>query len=799
MALLGVAVLTHLARIRTLALRLPRAAGALLLLGFLAATTLLAPSATAQELPAGLSREQVMLMMSDPGTQQMMLQMQSANMQGAAAGVPFAGAPGMGGFGLNSNGMDTNMLTYGDTVLAIPFLLARLDSLDSLARTLDSIPKRYERRIFFGEKADLFGSTTNRVGRDYPLKAGDKMVLSLWGDVEKQLRFTLDNDGGAFVEGIGRVALNGLVLDEAEKAMLARLGKIYSGIRGGSTKAALQLETLSPLKVFILGEAEVPGGYVFHGNTSLMLALYYAQGPNAIGTVRRIELARDGKKDTVDLYDYLFRGITPKGSLLKDGDIVYLPRAERLVEVVGDVGRPGIYELKAGEGMRELLAYSGGINASVADQAVVLERIDSTGRRDYQNLEAVRKYATGAATYEMADGDVVHVPKSTLGPRDHVTVLGAVHYPGTYQYAPALTLDQAITIAGGPREEAFLGRVQVLRATVEGPLKLYSQALSGGSSMALEAQDTLVVYSQRELYRADSVSVTGAVARAGTYPYYEGMTVKDLVLLGGGFLAHREKGKVRLERRLPNSRTIEVKELDIDDGYLADDHQLKLQPGDRLAIPTEPNWYPQEVVHLDGAFRKPGEYSLEHSSERISQLLARTAGWHEEAYLDGARFFRHSLEKVTVGKGYTARFEMRDSIFQVGFDLRKALKGDKEHDIPLQSGDSLWLPRLKVSVKVSGEVGAPSHVLWREGEDPEYYIARAGGLTRASDREHIYVIYANGEKTTLDYMPRPPDPGTEILVPRQPPPTPTDWLRVMTAVASILSSFAALALAMSQL
>jgi len=89
-------------------------------------------------------------------------------------------------------------------------------------------------------------------------------------------------------------------------------------------------------------------------------------------------------------------------------------------------------------------------------------------------------------------------------------------------------------------------------------------------------------------------------------------------------------------------------------------------------------------------------------------------------------------------------------------------------------------------------------VLWRDGEDPEYYIARSGGLTRTSDREHIFVIYANGEKTTVDHMQRSPDPGSEVFVPKKPAPAETDWLRIFTAVATILTSVATLALALSK-
>ena len=112
------------------------------------------------------------------------------------------------------------------------------------------------------------------------------------------------------------------------------------------------------------------------------------------------------------------------------------------------------------------------------------------------------------------------------------------------------------------REDAYSGRVQVRRSTPAGQRHFFSLDLAQG--MALEPSDTLVVYSQRKLAKTDSVAITGAVLHPGPYPYYEGMAVKDLVLMAGGFLPGREKGKLRLERR-SGDRNVEVVDVYIED------------------------------------------------------------------------------------------------------------------------------------------------------------------------------------------------------------------------------------------
>ena len=773
-----------MAELRSSLLWLRRCAIALALLAF-----------SAVPARAQLSQEQLLLLMQSPTAQATLMQLQANN--AATQATIATQSPTAGARAANS---DSSLFLFPDSALAVPALMAKLDSLDSLVHA-DSIPRRYERRIFRGEQSSLFSSTTSMVGGDYPLKGGDALSITIFGGVEKQMETTIGPDGYATIEMAGRVSLAGKTLEAATAAIKQALGRSISGLNSGSSQISVTLASLSPIKVFILGEVEVPGGYVFHGNTNVLLALYLARGPSPIGSVRRMQLVRDGKSSEVDLYEYLFRGnMADSGGVLHDGDVIVLPRAEALVEVQGDVGREAVYELKEGEGMRELLFYASGLNPTAAEQSVVVERLMEGGRRDYLTIDPARTYVDSAsAPYPLQDGDVVHVPKTTLDSKNNVTVLGAVRYPATYQFTEGMTLETAVAVAGGPREDAYSGRVHVVRATPEGRLDLFSKAFEQG--MALEPSDTVVVYSSRDLAGSDSVTVSGAVAMPGSFPFYNGMTVKDLVLMGGGFLPSRQKGKLRLERRR-DDRTVEVKELDIEDDYEANDLALTIQPFDRLAVPVDPNWYAQEVVSLEGFFRQPGQYALAKSEERLKELLDRAGGFQPEAYLEGAHFFRKTkaYRPLYADNGIDSiGFYTVDSVFQIGLDLKLALEGDKEHNIRLQQGDSIWLPRHQASVKVWGEVGAPSNVLWREGEDPEYYIARAGGLTRRSDAKHLYVVYANGEKATPGHMPRDLDPGSQVFVPTKNPPPETDWLRILASVASILSSFAAVALAISEI
>ena len=695
-----------------------------------------------------------------------------------------------------------SLLLGKDYALAMPSLLAALDSLTQLTDSLknDVLPDRYSQQIFYGEKADLFSSTTSRVGKDYPLKAGDKLSLAIWGDFEKEYFLAIDNRGAVFVEGIGRVSLNGSTLEEAEEKINARLSKVYSGIQNKTTKIALRLDDLSPIKVFLLGEVANPGSYVFHGNTSILLALYIAKGPNDIGSVRNIQVTRDGKRFNMDLYEYLFSGQVPGASILKDGDIVYLPRAESLVKIEGDVGRPATYELKKNEGLKELLRYAGSLNATVAPMGATVTRLLENGSKEVLNLEEVKGYLD-SRQFKLQDGDEISIPQSTESLIQSVAILGAVKYPGSYEYKDSITVKDLIDIAGGVKEGAFEERTQILRTKQNGTYELFGYSLDNKKDFYLKALDTIFVYSEREMLRKDSVFISGAIKKPKGYPYYQGMTVKDLILLSGGFTPDRESGKVRLERVISGQKDVEVLFLSIDDDYKARDGKVHLKPFDRVAIPKDPKFYRQEMVSLSGSFFRPGNYSLIKSDETLKSLVQRVGGFQTTAYLMGAQFYRRKsfvnkelLDSLT-SQGLepsvidsVIRNNMLHKRYLIGVNLVDAIEKNNLHNIPLRDGDSLHVPTNQVAVHIDGEVGSPGFVLFKPGEDVLYYIYRSGGTTITGDIDRVILTYANGEKTTLDNIYRDPDAGSKILVPRKTPDPPTDWLKILTSTTTIVGS-----------
>src|SRR5207244_3990547 len=134
------------------------------------------------------------------------------------------------------------------------------------------------------------------------------------------------------------------------------------------------------------------------------------------------------------------------------------------------------------------------------------------------------------------------------------------------------------------------------------------------------------------------------------------------------------------------------------DGLAKADETLFLKPGDIVQVPVNPNWYKTEVVTLDGLFLHAGKYGLLHPGEKLASVIERAGGFRENAYVEGGRFYRS-----------------KDSVGRVGVDIHKAVLSPRgKTNISLVGGDSIYIPERLTTVKVVGEVGFETSVLFQE-------------------------------------------------------------------------------------
>jgi protein involved in polysaccharide export with SLBB domain len=275
--------------------------------------------------------------------------------------------------------------------------------------------------LFQNASSTLFDpNLAGPVDQSYQLGPGDRLVLVLTGDVESAYNLLVTREGFIVVPQAGQIFVNSLTLGQLEAVLAQRLGRIYSGIRSGSTRFSVSVARLRSNQVFVVGDVTRPGSYRVSSAGTALTALYAAGGPSEAGSLRRIEVRRGGRTvDVLDVYDYLTRGDASRDARLQNGDVVFVPPRLARVRALGEVLRPGTYEVKPGETLAELLRVAGGLTALASPQRVTVERVlppaqRVAGGRDRVVLDVGTAQGSAAVpAVPLVNGDVVRVARAS--------------------------------------------------------------------------------------------------------------------------------------------------------------------------------------------------------------------------------------------------------------------------------------------------------------------------------------------------------------------------------------------------
>jgi polysaccharide biosynthesis/export protein len=672
----------------------------------------------------------------------------------------------------------------------------------------------------FQEGSTRFEANAVQGGADpnYRFGPGDQLTLVLTGDVEKSYpRLTVNRDGQILIPDVGLVNVAGLTRVQLDDHLYRRLGQVYSGVRrgpGATTRFLVDVGQIGFNQVYVNGDVKAPNSYRPSRAGTVMTVLYMAGGPTASGSMRNVQVKRNGETiATLDIYDYALRGDASGDVRLESGDIVFVPPRGDQVRVAGAVLRPATYEMKANESIGDVIRMAGGLTPTADRRRISVERIvppneRTTSGRDRAMLDVPAEIMNSAPA---RGGDIVRVYEIAKRVSNRVTVQGNVWSPGVVGLASGMTLQDALRRAGGLKPDAFLGSVLITRLRPDSTRTILHSGLldtagTPTNNMALVDGDEITVFSTTEMRAERYITIGGAVKRAGAQiPYREGMTLRDAVLLAGGLI----EGALLTEAEiasLPDTRgagiTAITTKVALDSTYLFDrgsDGRLIIPPG--IVVPTEsapqvllrpydvvsikwqPDWQLQQTVALRGEVQYPNDYALVTKTERLSDLLTRAGGFTTAAYPGGVVFIRK-----------------RNNIGRIGIDLPAVMRDPRDVDnLQLVDGDSIFIPKFTPVVVVRGAVNSPVGVAYVRGENLNYYVRSAGGATAQGDRGRAYVTQPNGKVETshrnfLLWQSHPqPLPGSSVVVPLKDPNDKRDWIAIATAATSILGSLVAIA------
>ena len=597
--------------------------------------------------------------------------------------------------------------------------------------------------------------------QSYVVGPGDKVNLDIYGGSQKSQQLEVSPDGVIVVEGYGPIHIGGMSVAQANTKLREELGQRYK-----SSTIRMTVGQTRTVQVNVMGEVAAPGSYPLSAFATVFNAIYMAGGVNGVGTLRNIKVFRGGRLlTTVDVYDYILNGklagnvhlqdndviiVGPNETIatllkyaggfanrsyknavrvhrtagdrysayqvkefdfsqfrLADGDSVIIDsiqgRYENTVEIQGAVFHPGMYDLGANPSVRSVIENAGGLTEDAFKTRAVLHRMKEDRTKRIVSIDLDGIMAGTAADVTLENEDVLYIPfrREAMAQRT-LTIFGEVQFPGTYEYADDMTIEDFILQAGGPTDAASTARVDVSRRIVDPSAtttdKTIAQTFSfslqngyvvdGKRDFTLQPYDEVFVRKSPGYQPQRNISVVGEVLFEGVYSLpTKNMRLSDAIKAAGGFTDEAYVRGARVER----------------------------------------------VLNPDELFR-------------VEQLIR--------------------MARKQTGQGLdTTQVTGMDSIYYVGINLDKAMENPgSDYDIVLREGDRLVVPEYNGTVKINGNVMYPNTVAYSPGKPYKWYVNQAGGFGMRAKKSRTYILYQNGTVTKAKGNSK-IEPGCEIIVP----------------------------------
>ncbi|PMP92374.1 MAG: polysaccharide export protein [Hydrogenobaculum sp.] len=598
------------------------------------------------------------------------------------------------------------------------------------------------------------------VGPNYIIGPNDQIKITVWGSINGNYTLTVDRNGNIDIPGVGTVTVAGLKFKDLKDVIESAFSKYYKNFHLNVTMGALRTMT-----VYLTGYAKHPGSCRIYSTSTLIDALFSCGGPSKVGSMRNIEVKRDGEILThFDVYRFLIYGDTEGDIRLQPGDIIYIPPIGPEVAIAGAVKYPAIYELKGKTTVLDLIHMAGGLEPFAYKGRVQVYRVINHQYRTAfeDSLSDLRKHPE--RDFVLKNGDLVKiypVPQAY----SFVQLEGAVAMPGRYAIKPGVTTIKSIVEKAGGLLYYASDKAEITRMiiTKEGPkYKIFhiniSKALKGNpkDNITLEPQDYIFVKTIPDFQGYGYVYIGGQVRYPGVYPIYPGERLSSVLERAGGYTKN---------------------------AYL------------RGAIFTRKSVQAVQQKSINMMINKLEQELLASNARSISSAVSSGETSINSAYIQSEQAFMSSLKSIKASG--------RVAIY---LEPIRLLKGSSQ-DIILKNGDSLYIPTRNDVVNVVGAVMSPGayvynpHYTWRD------YIRMAGGYEADADKSDVYIYKANGmavkpHQGFIDWNPFMKSweftafrkdqnkiwPGDTIVVPQKLQEFP--WLRNIKDITQILMNIA---------
>lgn len=589
----------------------------------------------------------------------------------------------------------------------------------------------YGHSIFTDQTLNVFTTTdAARAPDSYVLGSEDQIRITIFGQSQADLQLEVSPDGYVQSSGIPRIFLKGLTIREARQLLYNRLHSFYTF---ESDEIAITIKVARTINVNIFGEVQTPGGFNVSALNSAFNVLTASGGPTNLGTVRQIQLIRESERKIIDVYSLLNDPSVQENFQLFHNDIIFVPLAEKVVDLRGAVKRPMKYELLEQEGLLELVEYAGGINYDTALGFVQVERIKN-GEPVLQEW-SLADILNKKEKVTLMDGDIIRIREVGRELENFVEIEGSVFYPGRYNLSQSSSLITLLERAE-LRPQAMTNLIFIERIMNDESERIipveYDKLLEEGNDIELFRRDNVIIFNQERYRNVANVRVNGNVRNPieRTLHFDERITIENALDLAGGLRPTASETAFIFRQNLFNTDIVEHIRVD-----LIKDATYELQPGDELRVYNQASYSDIGEISVRGAVNESVNTTYD-SNLRVSDLLTIAGGFSRGANLNRLDIFRLDLS-FREGTNYDVITLKADSLMNIV---------DAPQGFQLQPFDRLVVRRIPefnigASIDLNGEVLYPgNYPLKSRITRVSDIIEEAGGLTSTADPQNAVIM-----------------------------------------------------------
>ena len=533
--------------------------------------------------------------------------------------------------------------------------------------------------LFRGSPTTFAPVTEIPIPSEYTLGPGDVLRIQLWGKENKSLELPISRDGTISFPQSGPMSVAGMSFDEARQQIRKQVSEQYIGVQ-----ASVSLGELRSMRVFVLGEARNPGSYSVSSLSTITNALYVSGGIKQTGSLRNLQLKRNGKLvGTLDLYDLLLRGDSSHDNRLQPGDVIFIPPVGKRAGIEGEVYRPALYELRNENTLADLVRMAGGLTPQAYPQRINIERTSE----DFLRIIAEADYTVAEGkNARIQAGDRANIPSISDITGQYIEISGAATRAGRFAWMPGMrvssvikNLDADLTPVADKRYAAIVRTDEKTDTISVLNLRLRKAIQNPGSAfdLPLEEKDQLLIFSDagkveggeegREFTRESlfepvlrrlksqatpsspqkTIRITGPVRYPGEYPLPASGQLSDAIFVAGGLRDSASLFNAEVARYTTDKNGIgktDILNVSLADA-MAGNGNLALQSRDRILIKSIPEFAKTSTIELKGEVRYPGEYTF-RDGETLKEVIERAGGLTDNAFPKGAVFTRAKLREL---------------------------------------------------------------------------------------------------------------------------------------------------------